>query len=228
MSSTSLHDRMRSLKRRLLAVGLSTSMGWGVAAAVLLLLLGMWLDLMFELAPRARIACGIAGAALGLFMVAGLAISVWRRGAPAALAHRLDRAAAAGGQILAGVDFLLSPVKAVAGGASALTAGLAQLTVDRAATLAARVPSPAAVPAKPIFRPIAALAFLAAAIATLIIAGARAGGDAVGRGSSTPSAIIPPFPASNGTSIRAMRRSFTAAPSTSAPRHAGKRSTASI
>lgn len=169
MSNTSLHDRMRSLKRRLLAVGLSASMGWGLAAAILLLLLCMWLDLVLELSPVPRIVCGAACAALGLIMAGGIAASVWRRGAPAAMARRLDRAAAAGGQILAGVDLLLRPMTATTGGSSALTAGLAQLTVNRAATLAATVPFPTAVPARPILGPLVALASLGLAGAVIVL-----------------------------------------------------------
>ncbi|MDB5305241.1 MAG: smc 7, partial [Phycisphaerales bacterium] len=171
MSDTTLHERLRTMKRRLLAVGVSASMGWGLALAALLLMLSMWLDLVLDLAPVPRVICGIASAVIGLAMLARLSLSAWRQSAPAAVARRLDQAAGARGQILSGVDLLLRPASsgkesvavARAQGGDALTAGLAKLAMDRAATLAAKVPTGAAAPARPLYRPASGLLCLGAA-----------------------------------------------------------------
>lgn len=170
MSNTPLHHRLRDLKRRLFAISLSASVAWGLAAGGLLLLLCMWLDLGSELSPVLRVICFIGSALLALITIGTLAMAAWRHGAPAAMARRLDRAAGAQGQILAGVDLLMRPRGALAGGESAITAGLAQLAVERAGALAARISSPSAVPAKPVLRPLAALILLTTA-ALLIAVG---------------------------------------------------------
>ncbi len=157
--NTNLNQRISVIKRRLIAVGLSASTAWAVAAGALLLLLSMWLDLVLELPPAVRIACGVACLALAVVMAGLLIRSAWHRVTPAAIARRLDGAAGAHGQVVSGVDLLLSPPMATHG-ASAVTSGLARMAVERAAALAANVSSAVAAPARPLYRPVAALAVL--------------------------------------------------------------------
>src|SRR6185437_9592502 len=169
--STSLHDRLNSLRRRLLTVGLGASMGWSMAVCIVLLVLCMWVDLALELTPVLRILCTAVCGVLTVMIIAKLAIAVWRHSRPAALATRLDRSAAAQGQILTGVDLMFSPMMASssAGGASTLTAGLARIAINRAATLASTIPAPLAVPARPLLQPVIALSCLILALAIIAV-----------------------------------------------------------
>lgn len=118
---------------------------WAAALGVACLMAGMWLDLMFDLAPQWRIVAWAAAAGLALlcFIVACVDL-VWRRIGLAALAGRLDTAAGTQGQIRSGVDLLDER-----GTWSPLTAGLAELAVQRAGTLAAQVRASRAVPMRP-------------------------------------------------------------------------------
>ena len=75
---------------------------WGLAAVTVLLLTGVWLDLLWEFSPEWRIGtfwvAGIAGAVL----LAALATATVRAARNAAIARRLDRAGVGGGRILTG------------------------------------------------------------------------------------------------------------------------------
>jgi hypothetical protein len=139
-----------------------------MAAALLLVLLCVWLDVAIDLPPLPRILstllCGVAGLAI-LFRLGQRA---WQESASGVLARRLDRAGAAAGQILSGIDLLLHPVAATAG--SPLTAGLAQLAVQRAGRLAAAVDAQKVIPGRPMFGPLAALAALGVVVLTVSIA----------------------------------------------------------
>src|SRR5262245_2176367 len=104
MIATTLHTRFRQLAHRLLAVGLASGLGWGLAAGLLVLLNAVWLDLLWELPPRLRLIGWMVALAAAVLLVAGAAWWAWRRGAAAALAKRLDFVAGTGGQIRSGVD----------------------------------------------------------------------------------------------------------------------------
>src|SRR5438132_10710524 len=104
MVTPPLQDRLRRLGRRLLAIGLAAGMGWGLAAAALLLLVCAWLDLLWELPPSLRFTCDVAALAAAVLLLAAAGWLARRRGAALALARRLDGAAGARGQILSGAD----------------------------------------------------------------------------------------------------------------------------
>jgi len=164
-----LRTRLRNLRRRFLWIGSASGLVWGLAGAVLLFLIGAWLDLIWELSAPWRMVI-LAGAGAGGAVVLGVLVGrTIRAGRDAALARRLDQAAGSGGAILTGVE-LDGPVhEAYSGHAPAITNGLAALAVTHAASLALRAPGARAVPARPLGRSAAVLAIELAAVGLLAI-----------------------------------------------------------
>lgn len=170
MASPTLQQVIGSLRRRLFVVVGAADMLWALAAGGACLLAAAWLDLALEFSATARIVATVASLSAAL-LLAGVAL--WRtvrRSVPAFLARRLDEAAGTGGQVLSGLD-MLQPVSLPAGAAgyATLSAGLAELTVRRAAEIAAVVPRSRAVPARPVRRPAASLACLLALTAVIVL-----------------------------------------------------------
>ncbi|MFN0052100.1 MAG: hypothetical protein ACKV0T_07910, partial [Planctomycetales bacterium] len=143
-SASVFESPFQALKRRILAVSAGAGVGWGWCGALLLVLAGVWLDLVWDLSPAARIVLlGLAFAAgsvlLGLFVFRAAA-----RTRDVLLARRLDEAGQTAGEITSGYTLQ-------AGGTSAaapLTQGLAQLAVNRAVQLAAQIRPATAVPSR--------------------------------------------------------------------------------
>lgn len=142
---TMLMGKLRGLARRGWRIYLVAGLAWGAVAATLGLLVGAWLDLLWELSSQARVAwTGAAIILLALTLLAALTVAR-RRALPFYLAQRLDRAARTDGKIRAGVELALVPANH-----SPLTAGLAQLAVEQAGTLAAAVSGPRVVSSRPV------------------------------------------------------------------------------
>ena len=169
MANISLQSQLHGVRVRVLAISGAAGACWGAVLAVLLLLSGVWLDLLWELpaALRAATSALAAGAAVGLIAVL-VGITVWRD-RDSALARRLDRAGGFGGDVLTGWEL---ENRAFAGGRSArapMTTALARMAVDHAAALARRVPPAEAAPAAPLKRPLCMLALLAGAVGLLAV-----------------------------------------------------------
>src|SRR5262245_25595380 len=145
MPKNTLQDVLQRVGRRLIAIGVTAGIAWGLAAAVVLLLTGVWLDLLWELPAHYRIACIVVSTLLGAALLAFLGRLAWRQRAPRALAKRLDQAAESGGQVLSGVDLFLETPRS-----SPLSTGLAEMAVVHAGQVASRVPGSKAVPVKPL------------------------------------------------------------------------------
>lgn len=137
----------------MLLVGGFAAVGWALLAATLTLIICMWLDLVLDLASGLRAACAAAALVLAIALAWRLVWLLRSRAADGRVAERLDAAAGGRGQIVAGVDLLLNPAAARAGGGGATTLNLAQLAIDRAAALAWNVSSTIAVPARPLVKP---------------------------------------------------------------------------
>ena len=95
--------QLRRVRRRLLGIGAAAAIVWGLAAATLLLLLGVWLDLLWEFSPAVadRHALGGRRPPARCCSARWSALTV-RAARDAAVARRLDRAGGAGGRILTG------------------------------------------------------------------------------------------------------------------------------
>ncbi len=144
MADRSLEHILQQLKHRGLMIGGASGFGWALFGEAVLWLAFAWLDLLWELAPSVRMALGPLAGVAGLgILVAGL----WRASRAAQstkMAHRLDRVAGTGGQILSGYDLATAPVPAL--DADKLTSGLARMATDRAAQLAERIQPQLALP----------------------------------------------------------------------------------
>ncbi len=152
METPLLITHLHRVGRRLLAVRLASGLGWGLGAAIAVLLLGAWLDLLWELTPELRItAVALAGTA-GVGVILGQAAIGWRGRDARRIASRMDRAAGTGGEILAGVDLTDERKED-----SPLTVGLAHLAVERAGRVAAEVQTSRVAPARPIAWAVGAL-----------------------------------------------------------------------
>ncbi len=163
-SPAPLSSTLRRLGQRLMAVGVSAAIGWGLALALVVLLAGTWLDLLWELAPEVRVGCLVAAAVTAMGLVAYLGWRTLRRRTPGLLARRLDHVAGSGGRILSGVDLSLEEHRQ-----SALTSGLSELAVADAARLAERVPGSRAVPLRPLGWSLGGLAALIAVVALIVL-----------------------------------------------------------
>jgi hypothetical protein len=171
-TNTQLQSRIRKAGQRLLLIGSAGGVIWGLAAAIVLLLIAAWLDLVWELSPTARIV-SLRSAAVAAAML--LAIQVYRTARTAnmrALARRLDLAVNSSGEILTGweLDRALTANFDPRVQSSSVTAGLAVMAAEQAEALARRAPLSKAVPAKPLGWALAALAALAAGIGILALA----------------------------------------------------------
>src|SRR5262245_54488860 len=106
--SSPLLTALRRSGRRLIVVHGLAGAARAAAVASLALCAGVWLDLVWDLAPRQRVGVVVVAPVLGLFLL-GVALRLARREAAApALARRVDAAAGANGRVRAGVDLLLA------------------------------------------------------------------------------------------------------------------------
>src|SRR4051794_6899009 len=162
MTPPQLAQGLTGLRRRLLAIGLVTGVGWGVVAAIAVLIVWMWLDLVLDLAGPVRAAAAWLSLLCGVALLARAAWVALGGGTPRALAKRLDAVANSRGQILAGVD--LAVQQHAVGGGGAISAGLAAIAIDRAGALAQTVAAAKAAPARDLRWPIAGAGAILAAV----------------------------------------------------------------
>lgn len=162
MTGTFLGECLRSIRRRMLAVGISAGLGWALVVWLLVLTVCMWIDLVLELPPLLRLTAARVAVAFGVAWAAMAAWGVLRRSKPTDLARRMDQVGRTGGQILSGIDLLLDTRPR-----GALTNGLAAMAIDRAARLAQRVSPTDAVPGRP-------LGWAFGSLAGLVLAGGLA------------------------------------------------------
>lgn len=155
MSASSFASTFESLKHRLLAIGSAMGLAWGACAAIGVAGAAVWLDLVWELPPAARVAAIGISIAIGLLLAVRILASL--RTTDVLLARRLDETGQTGGQIVSGLDLDLSRAS---GGTSTLTTGLAELAVQRATSLAAQIPQALAVPVKPARQALAAVGIM--------------------------------------------------------------------
>ena len=154
---TAIDTRLGRAGRRLMRIGAAAGAAWGLGGATSLLLLGAWLDLLWELSPALRIATLWAAGATGGLLLCTLAAAAVRAARHAAVARRLDRAGGSGGSILTGWELEQGNWGMRQTGPAPspqwhTSAGLASMAVDQAATIAGRVPLSAAAPLRPLGR----------------------------------------------------------------------------
>src|SRR5262245_40516257 len=130
--------------RRLTTVHVVAGFGWAIVVGVVVLLVAMWLDLLWELPGAVRF-CSIIGAALlGCGVLGYIIARTLQRRSPQMLARRLAEVGGTGGEILSGTD-LMSQQQA-----APLSSHLAGLAIKQAGSKAQSVSTSEAVPAKPV------------------------------------------------------------------------------
>ena len=166
MSMVSFDSTFQRLKRRILSIGGASGAAWGLVGALGCLLIGIWLDLVWELSSESRmIAWGLAGVT-GAVLLAVFLVEASRSARKSLLAQRLDETGQTGGEIVSGVDLKTQAVPF-----SGLSLGLAQLAISKAVSIAALVSPAQAVPIKPVQRAgIAAGATFLACVAAALLA----------------------------------------------------------
>jgi hypothetical protein len=150
--SSLLRARLGQVRRRLLWIGGSAGIAWGLAGAVVLVVVAAWLDLIWEMPAEVRIGMLACAGAAGLLVAATLLTRAIRGGRDTSIARRLDLAGRCGGRVLTGVELDTGKPGVAASLAPDLTHGLARIAVSHAAEAAVRVPSSRAVPATPLGR----------------------------------------------------------------------------
>jgi hypothetical protein len=171
-SSLILTNVLRRLRRRFLWIHSAAGFAWGVGIAAAVVLLGVWLDLIFEFSPGARIAVTVVSLLAAVVAFGWLIIRALDRARPNRLAGSLDALAGAGGQIQSGLD-LATRQDGPTTGDRFLTRGLAEMAVTRAGELAQRVSTRKAVSARPIGPSYGSLAGIGVVTAALAVVSPR-------------------------------------------------------
>ena len=175
MTRPSLVQPLSRARQRLLLVALAAGLLWGTVAAAAALACGVWLDLVWELPPLARIAAlvlAVVAAAGALALVVGRS---WRQARVDRVARRLDQAGATGGVIVSGWELSGgNPSRGTSRGAMvvhsataalpSVTSQLAELAVAHAARLASQISLATAIPLAPLRRAAAAACFVGLAV----------------------------------------------------------------
>ncbi|MBN1908736.1 MAG: hypothetical protein JW818_03270 [Pirellulales bacterium] len=166
MKNASLRMLFGRVRRRLVLLGTGRAVAWGAVGAVVLLLAGVWLDLLWDLPAAGRIATLLVAVGLGVGLMGVLVGLTLLAGQNRPVARRLDRTGQTGGAILTGWE--LEDYRND-GPHAELSHGMAAIAVDRAATLAAGVNVAAAVPARPLGRSMGTLAGLLLGVVVLAL-----------------------------------------------------------
>ncbi|MBI4581215.1 MAG: hypothetical protein HY718_16045 [Planctomycetes bacterium] len=159
-----LAQRVRQLRGRVIRIGLGASVAWGLAAALACLIVGGWLDLVFELSPALRIGVAAVSLVVGVVLLVAVVAGAWRTGRTDLLARRMDEVGSTRGQIRSGIDLLRDGRSR-----SQLTEGLAEMAVERAARLANGVAARDAVPMGPLTRAVCGLSGVGAIIVAVVL-----------------------------------------------------------
>lgn len=167
--NTNLQTQLRTIKRRWWFLGITAGLFWTLIATVLFLLLGGWLDLLWELPPYGRVACLVAAGLLAMTVFVAAIVRVGQRGKIPALARRVDQSMGFGGAVLTGCELEQASAKFSNRSSSAL----AHIAVEHAAKLlTTAIPAELhkkAVPAEPVKRSAKFLAALTGLVVVLAV-----------------------------------------------------------
>ena len=151
MSHSHLHTQLQAVKRRWWILGIAAGLTWTLIVLILSLLLGGWLDLVWELSPEARIGCVVVSALFGVATFIAMLVHVERSGRIFSLARRIDRAMEFGGVVLTGCE-LEGTFQRHTAPQTSVSVSLARMAVEHAAKLAGTIVPEKAVPAKQVHR----------------------------------------------------------------------------
>jgi hypothetical protein len=163
-----LTNVLKRLRLRFLWIHSAAGFAWGIGIAAAVVLLGVWLDLIFEFSPGARIAATVFASLAAVVAFGWLIIRALDHARLNRLAGSLDTLAGAAGQIQSGLDLATRQDGQTTQDRS-LTRGLAEMAIARAGELARRVSSRKAVSARPIGRSYGTLAGIGVVTAALAV-----------------------------------------------------------
>jgi hypothetical protein len=172
MSASSLKTRLQAVRRRWWAIGIVAGLAWALVAAILLVLIGGWLDLLWELPPVGRISVLGASVLAGFIFFLCWLMRVGWEGRFTILARRIDRAMGFGGEVLTGWELERTLVQADHSAhikRGEMRFDMASMAVEHAAKQAGKAPLGKAAPTKPAHRPAFVLASLLVAVAVLAL-----------------------------------------------------------
>jgi len=141
MSKHKLVERFARLRTRYRVIGGAAGFGWAFSIAVSVMLAAMWLDLIWDLSGRARMAAWIAAGLAATATIVVWLVRTARHTRTTALADEMDRTGTTAGSVRTAWD--LAETKQFD---SLLQHGLAQLAVRRGTTDAYRVDDAAVAP----------------------------------------------------------------------------------
>jgi hypothetical protein len=150
METATLKSQLAGVRRRLIWISATAGFFWSLLAVLGILLFAVWLDLLWELSPQARVAWVVLATLGGLILFAVFGGSMWRRSGDALVVRRLDHAASCGGAILSGWELSRQLCAVPDSRAETLTNGLAGLAVGKANQLAEKVKPSEAVSSQPL------------------------------------------------------------------------------
>jgi len=142
------------VRKRLFSVGVIAALGWVLLAIIVVLLIAVWFDLLWELPAEARLGSFAVAGIIGLVLFTILGVSLLRKSKQDRLASRLDQVGGTGGEITTGLE-LSTELKRRENQPTdkpkqQIESGLAAMAVDRAAQTAGSIDRSLAVPNKPI------------------------------------------------------------------------------
>ncbi|MCA9006001.1 MAG: hypothetical protein KDA70_12085 [Planctomycetaceae bacterium] len=152
MAHRLLSDVLLKLRRRKLWIEGGAALGWGLALGLVCLLLGIWMDLLFEFTPALRIATLVLALVAFVVLILVMLFKATLQNQARLIAARLDNVADSKGQICSGLELSLMQGAYSGSRNPDLTKALAEIAVSRAADLASNVDRSQAVPTDPMKR----------------------------------------------------------------------------
>src|SRR4051794_37124356 len=98
MHEQALNHSLHNLRGRVRRICLGEGLGYALAAGLALLMVAMWIDLVVNLPPTARLLANAVTLLCGLSLIALSVGRMVRRSSLTSLARNLDMAAGSGGQ----------------------------------------------------------------------------------------------------------------------------------
>ncbi len=122
-----LMDRIQRLAGRLFRVHLAAGTAWALVAAVFVLAVVVWLDLMWELSPIWRISAWFFAGGAAIVRIGSSVATGFKRSKPLQIAQGVDQLLAGRGHVRAGVDLAINTLPD-----AGLSQGLAALAIQSA------------------------------------------------------------------------------------------------
>lgn len=160
-STSSFVEVLEPVRKRILSIGILSSLFWAITITMLVLITAFWVDLLWELPASFRAGAIWVSLAAGVILFLVKLQSTFKKTDPGQMARRIDESANTGGTMLSGLE--------LAGRTSTnrneVTEGLAEMAVAQAATKAKQIEQHKVVS----WRPVNHAAILCGVVLSLIV-----------------------------------------------------------